>query len=222
MEYLHDLSNQGEVMALEVISFGFGRTATLSLKAALEEIGFGPCYHMESVLQNMEERVPHWNAAVEGKADWHALYSGFHSAVDWPTSAFWRELLEAYPEAKIILSSRSVESWYESISQTILAVLTAPEKWPEEQREWLEMVCKVVIDRSLGGKTDRDGVIAAFEAHEAAVKKAVPADNLLVFEAKDGWGPLCEFLGKPVPSGPYPRSNSREEFFALLAGGGEG
>ena len=129
-------------------------------------------------------------------------------------------MIEAYPQAKIVLSSRSAESWYASISQTILAVLTSREKWPEQQREWLEMVCKVVIDRSLGGKTDRDGVIAAFEAHEAAVKEAVPADNLLVFQAKYGWGPLCEFLAKPAPSGPYPRSNSREEFFELLAGGG--
>ena len=141
-------------MSLEVISFGFGRTATMSLKAALEELGYGPCYHMDVVLQNMEERVPQWSAAVEGRPDWAAIYSGFHSAVDWPTSAFWRELVAALPEAKFILSSRSVESWYESISQTILAVLTAREKWPEAQREWLEMVSKVVIDRSLGG---RDG-----------------------------------------------------------------
>lgn len=208
-------------MALQVISFGFGRTATLSLKEALEELGFGPCYHMDQVLQDMENRVPGWNAAVAGNPDWDAIYSGFHSAVDWPTAAFWRELIEAYPDAKFILSSRSVESWYESISQTILAVLTAPEKWPEEQREWLEMVSKVVIDRSLGGKTNRDSVIAAFEAHEAAVKEAVPANDLLVFEARQGWGPLCDFLGKPVPSGPYPRSNSRQEFFELLASGGE-
>jgi hypothetical protein len=208
-------------MALEVISFGFGRTATLSLKAALEEIGCAPCYHMDVVLQDMPNRVAGWNAAIDGHPDWDAIYSGFRSAVDWPTSAFWRELLEAYPQAKIILSSRSVESWYQSFSQTILAVLMAPEKWPDEQRDWLEMVRKVVIDRSLGGKTDREGVMAAFEAHEAAVKAAVPADNLLVFEAKDGWAPLCEFLGVPTPATPYPRSNSREEFFALLAGGGK-
>lgn len=207
-------------MSLQVISFGFGRTATLSLKAALEELGYGPCYHMDNVLQDMEERVPLWNAAVKGKPDWEAIYSGFHSAVDWPTSAFWRELVAAYPQARFILSSRSAQSWYESISQTILAVLTAPEKWPEEQREWLEMVSKVVIDRSLGGKTDRESVIAAFEAHEAAVKEAIPKEDLLVFRASDGWAPLCEFLGKPVPASPYPRTNSREEFFALLASGG--
>ena len=207
-------------MALEVISFGFGRTATMSLKMALDDIGCGPCHHMDIVLQDMPKHVPMWNAAADGNPDWEAIYSGYSAAVDWPTAAFWRELIEAYPKAKFILSSRSAESWYQSISQTILAVLTAPEKWPEEQREWLQMVCRVVIDRSLGGKTDKDSVIAAFEAHEAAVKEALPADKLLVFQATDGWGPLCEFLGKPMPSEPYPRSNSREEFFALLAGEG--
>lgn len=208
-------------MSLQVISLGFGRTATLSLKAALEQLGFGPCYHMDQVLREMDERVPGWNAAVEGKADWEAIFDGYRSAVDWPTAAFPKELIATYPDAKILLSSRSVESWWESISQTILAVLTAPEKWPEEQRAWLEMVCRVVIDRSLGGRTDREGAMAAFEAHEAAVKAAVPDGNVLVFQAKDGWEPLCDFLGVPVPDGPFPRSNSRQEFFELLASGGE-
>ena len=205
-------------MTLQVISFGFGRTATMSLRMALEQIGFGPCHHMEAVLDDMPRHVPLWNAAAAGNPDWEAIYDGFNAAVDWPTAAFWRELTDVYPDAKYILSSRSVESWYKSISQTILAVLTAPEKWPEEQREWLEMCVKVISGGSFGGKTDKDSVIAAFNAHEAAVKAAVPAENLLVHRATDGWEPLCRFVGKPVPDGPYPRSNSREEFFALLAG----
>ncbi|PKP83777.1 MAG: hypothetical protein CVT80_12025, partial [Alphaproteobacteria bacterium HGW-Alphaproteobacteria-2] len=110
-------------MTLQVISFGFGRTATLSLRMALEKLGFDPCYHMESVLVDMPARVPHWNAALDGRADWATLYDGFASAVDWPTAAFPVELLAAFPQAKIILSTRSPESWCASISQTILAVL---------------------------------------------------------------------------------------------------
>lgn len=208
-------------MSLQVISFGFGRTATLSLKAALEQLGFGPCYHMDQVLQEMDERVPGWNAAVDGSADWESIFDGYRSAVDWPTAAFPKELIAAYPEAKVLLSSRSVESWWESFSQTILAVLTAPDRWPDEQRAWLEMVSRVVIDRSLGGRTDREGAMAAFEAQEAVVKAAAPGGNVLVFQARDGWEPLCEFLEVPVPEGPFPRSNSRQEFFELLASGGE-
>lgn len=205
-------------MALKVISAGFGRTATMSLKMALEELGFGPCYHMEAVLQDMPERVPHWNAVLAGRPDWASTYAGFDSAVDWPTAAYWQELVDEYPDAKVVLSTRSAESWYQSISQTILAVLDAPGKWPPEQRAWLAMVRAVVIDRSLGGRTDRDGIIAAFNAHQTAIKARVPADKLLIFSAGDGWEPLCAFLGKPVPDTPYPRSNSRQEFFALLAG----
>ncbi len=207
-------------MALQVISFGFGRTATLSLRMALEELGFGPCYHMESVLADMPARVPHWTAALDGRADWDATYDGFASAVDWPTAAFPTELLAAYSEAKIILSTRSAESWYASISQTILAVLSAPDKWPPEQRDWLEMVRRTVVERSLGGCADAEGAMAAFRAHEAAVKAAVPPERLLVFEARDGWAPLCAFLDTEVPEQPYPRSNTRDEFFALLAAGG--
>jgi hypothetical protein len=204
---------------MQAISTGFGRTATMSLRMALEQLGLGPCYHMESVLEDMGTKVPHWNAALAGAPDWQKTFDGFQSAVDWPTAAFWSELITQYPEARIIHSTRDAESWYNSISQTILAVLLSPDKWPDAQREWLEMVCHVVIDKSLGGKTDKDGAIAAFNAQEEAVRAAVPADNLLVFQAKDGWEPLCAFLDKPVPEGPYPRSNSREEFFAILAQG---
>ena len=154
--------------------------------------------------------------------DWDATYAGYNSAVDWPTAAFWQDLAARYPTAKFIHSTRSAESWYNSFSQTILAVLAAPDKWPEPQRDWLEMVHRVVIQRSLGGKTDRDSLIAAFTAQEAAVKAAIAPENLLIYRAGDGWEPLCAFLGKPVPSTDYPRSNSREEFFALLAAGDAG
>ena len=176
---------------------------------------------MDQVLREIEERVPGWNAAIDGDADWEAISTAIGRRSTGRPPPFPRELIAAYPDAKVLLSSRSAESWWDSISQTILAVLTAPEKWPDEQREWLEMVSRVVIDRSLGGRTDREGAMAAFEGHEAAVKAAVPDGNVLVFRAKDGWEPLCDFLGVPVPDGPFPRSNSRQEFFELLASGGE-
>ena len=193
----------------------------MSLRTALNQLGLGPCYHMEDVLQAMPARVPQWTAALDGTPDWEATFDGFNSAVDWPVASFWEELAAQYPQAKFILSSRSAESWYKSISQTILAVLSAPDKWPEPQREWLEMVYRVVVDRSLGGHMDEAGAIAAYNAHEAAVKAAIPTERLLVHEARDGWPPLCAFLGHPVPDTPYPRTNSREEFFELMAQGGD-
>ncbi len=199
-------------MTLKVISAGFGRTGTMSLKTALEELGLGPCHHMIEVIHNGEAQVPLWNDALAGKPDFEAIYTGYNTAVDWPTAAFWKELADHYPDAKIVLSSRSAESWYSSISETILAVAWAPEKWPPQAVDWFKMVMKV-LERSFGTARTKDELIAAFHAHEANVKAAIPAGRLLVHSAKDGWDPLCAFLGVPVPETPYPRSNSKEEFF---------
>jgi hypothetical protein len=194
----------------------------MSLKLAIEELGFGPCHHMDEVLHNGETQIPLWNDAYAGWPDFEAIYRNYRSAVDWPTAAFWRELAEQYPEAKILLSTRSAESWCESISGTIMTILLAPETWPEHARPWLEMVTDVVIERSLGGKTGKDDMIAAFNAHEAEVKATIPADRLLVFDVRQGWEPLCRFLDRPVPSTPFPRTNSKEEFFELVSAGMEG
>jgi hypothetical protein len=194
----------------------------MSLKLAIEELGFGPCHHMDEVLHNGETQIPLWNDAYAGRPDFEAIYRNYRSAVDWPTAAFWRELAEQYPEAKILLSTRSAESWCESISGTIMTILLAPETWPEHARPWLEMVTDVVIERSLGGKTGKDDMIAAFNAHEAEVKATIPADRLLVFDVRQGWEPLCRFLDRPVPSTPFPRTNSKEEFFELVSAGMEG
>jgi hypothetical protein len=199
-------------MTLKAISAGYGRTGTMSLKLALEQLGFGPCHHMIEVIENGEAQVPLWNEALAGKPDFDAIYKGYSSAVDWPSAAFWKELADYYPDAKIILSSRSAESWYGSISETILATVWAPDKWPPQAVEWFKMVSKV-LERSFGGAKTKDELIANFLAHEAEVKAAIPADRLLVHSAKDGWEPLCAFLGVPVPEGDYPRTNSKEEFF---------
>lgn len=199
-------------VALKVISAGFGRTGTMSLKLALEQLGFWPCHHMIEVIEHGDRQVPLWNDALAGKPDFDKIYDGFSAAVDWPTAAFWKELADYYPDAKIILSSRSPESWYNSISETILATVWAPDTWPPQAVEWFTMVTKV-LERSLGEAKERDDIIAAFISHEVAVRSAIPPERLLVHQAKDGWGPLCAFLGVPVPADPYPRTNSKEEFF---------
>lgn len=202
-------------MTLSVISAGFGRTGTMSLKLALEQLGHGPCHHMAEVIENGAVQVPLWNDALAGNPDFETIYQGYNSAVDWPSAAFWKELAEAYPDAKIILSTRSAESWYDSISETILATVWAPETWPPQAVEWFRMVTKV-LERSFGEAKDKDSLIAVFNAHEAAVKAAIPAERLLVHSARDGWEPLCAFLGAPVPDTPYPRTHSKEEFFETM------
>ncbi|MEZ5985909.1 MAG: sulfotransferase [Hyphomonas sp.] len=199
-------------MTLKVISVGFGRTGTMSLKLALDQLGYWPCHHMIEVIENTDRQVLLWSDALAGKPDFDAIYDGYAAAVDWPTAAFWKEVADYFPEAKIILSTRSPESWYDSISQTILASLWAPDTWPPQAVAWFRMVEKV-IERSLGDARQKDDLIAAFIAHDVAVKATIPPERLLVHEAKDGWEPLCAFLGVPVPFEPYPRANTKDEFF---------
>ena len=198
-------------MALKVVGAGIGRTGTMSLKIALEQLGFGPCHHMVELLKDMPRQLPLWQAAVAGEPDWDAVYEGYRSAVDWPTARFYRELHAAFPDAKFVLGHRSPESWAESFSHTIYLSLADIEKAPEEQREWLRMVAKILEQTGIPPGLDAEGLAGA-------VKAAIPPERLLVFEARDGWEPLCAFLGVPAPDGPYPRTNDRAEFWEHMKG----
>ena len=200
-------------MSIQLIGAGVGRTGTMSLKLAINRLGLGPCHHMDAVLHGMPVHVPLWSAALNGQSDWEAIYSGFNSAVDWPTAGFFRELVVAYPSAKFVLTRRSPESWADSFGATIYKVLAEKDQAPPEMKDWLEMVSGVVAHTGFPPGMDRDGLMSAFVAHNEAVKNVIPASRLLVYQVKEGWGPLCDFLGVPAPSEPFPRTNDREEFW---------
>ena len=205
-------------MMLKVIGTGVGRTGTYSLKTALNELGVGPTYHMEEVMKNMSTHLPMWVAAGQGKPDFASIYQGYGSAVDWPTSGYYRELFAAYPKAKFIHTTRSAESWAESFSETIYKLLAGKQHGPKDMLPWLDMAEKVITKTGFPPGLDMEGLTKAFNAHDRAVKAAIPAKQLLVFEVKDGWKPLCAFLGTGVPNMPFPRSNNRQEFWDLVAG----
>ena len=196
-------------MTLAVIGAGFGRTGTLSMKAALEILGFGPCHHMMTVIADPEQkRVWRAAAAKGGRPDWNEAYAGFRSAVDWPTAYYWRELGEHFPDAKMLLTIRSPESWYASMTKTVANAL-GPGNDPAS------LGVKLIGEGTFGGRfNDRAHAIAVYEKHNAAVRDAVSPERLLVFEVGDGWEPLCRFLGVPVPDVPFPQTNSTEEFAA--------
>jgi sulfotransferase family protein len=226
---------------MKVIGAGFGRTGTASLKAALELLGYGPCYHMSAVIAE-PYRVRQWLEIGEGGAserepsggekhstpDWDAMFAGFQATLDWPAAAYWRELAEHYPDAKVILSVRDPEQWYESVSATIFASALAERRpLPLRRRviRWLvtrrapdfalmpRMSKATVMDRIFDGRIDdRAHVLKVFEQHIAEVKAAIPPDRLLVFDVAEGWAPLCEFLGRPVPDEPFPQVNERVAF----------
>lgn len=209
-------------MTLSVIGAGLGRTGTLSLKHALEELGFGPCHHMEEVMKHPEQ-IPLWHAAGRGeKVDWEKLLAGYRSTVDWPSAQFWAELARAFPKAKVVLGVRDPERWYESFSNTILKLIQAPNPPPDPViRGILAMSKDVIMRRAFDGRLDDPAHIkACFRRHNEAVKAALPADRLLVFEAAEGWRPLCKFLGVPAPATPFPRVNSTAEFWEIIGRAG--
>lgn len=199
-------------MALKVIGAGLGRTGTASLKVALEQIGFGPCYHMGEVLPH-PERVPLWVEAGKGNADWDAIFDGYQSAVDYPSCSFWREQLDYYPDAKVILSTRPAESWFESVNNTIMSrevnewLRTGPMKEFFERCVWKDFEPHIL---------DRDYMVAYFKRREEEIKRELSPDRLLVFNVKEGWEPLCRFLGVEAPDTEFPRVNSRKEAREVL------
>ena len=201
---------------MDVIGVGVGRTGTYSLRLAINRLGLGPCHHMEDVLENMPAQVPLWSAAVDGSPDWGAIYSGYPSAVDWPTACFYRELVKEFPSAKFVLTQRSPENWADSFGSTIFKLLSERDQAPPEMHAWLDMALSVVNKTGFPAGLDRDGLISAFVAHNEAVIEMIPASQLLVFSVKEGWEPLCTFLDVPVPDESFPRSNNRAEFWDLV------
>jgi hypothetical protein len=205
-------------MALNVIGAGVGRTGTYSLKLAINQLGAGPCHHMEEVLHNMPVQVPLWASAAAGKADWSAIFRGYDSAVDWPTACFFRELLEEYPTAKFILTERDPERWADSFGATIYKLIAGRDEAPEEMRAWLDMASAVIAKTGFPSGLEHDELVRAFNAHNDAVKETVPQNQLLVFDVREGWGPLCDFLEMPIPDEDFPRTNHREEFWDRVNG----
>jgi hypothetical protein len=205
-------------MALRLIGAGFGRTGTLSLKVALEQLGFGPCYHMTEVLL-APESMALWVRAAEGKPDWETIFKGFTSTVDFPGCTFWRELSQFYPAAKVLLSVRDPEKWFESTQATIFSehAIGMLSGIPPMK----EFMSNVTWSHFGDHIHDKDFMMAAFKRHNAEVERTIPKDRLLVYEASEGWAPLCKFLDVPVPDAPFPRINSREEMAALIASQGE-
>jgi hypothetical protein len=205
-------------VSIEVIGAGFGRNGTLSLKYALEKLGFEKCYHMLELNQEKDEDLA-WMALARGEpVDFDKLFEGYRASVDWPSCNFWREQMAWYPDAKVILSERDPDRWYASIMNTIYPFSVEARKMddPLMQRR-SKMVFELVWDGVFDGRMeDKDHVIGVYLAHNQAVKDEVPPEKLLVFESSQGWAPLCEFLDRPLPDEPYPKVNTTEDALAMI------
>jgi hypothetical protein len=205
---------------LKIVGAGWGRTGTTSTLGALNDLGFGPCYTFYTLMSEKPEHFARWQAAYAGEPmDWPDLFTGYNSVVDWPACDFYPELLKEWPEAKVILNVRDPESWYTSMVNTIWEVYEnmrqagqAPENNPLYRLGRTMMWQGAFHDRF----EDKAYAIELFEQHNAQVKASLPAEKLLVFDVKQGWEPLCRFLGVPVPDKPFPRLNDTEFFRARV------
>lgn len=212
---------------LKIIGAGFGRTGTLSLRGALEFLGFTKCYHMMETLANPEHLFV-WEkfrlARRQGKfIDWETLLQGYQATLDWPACFFYKELMQHYPEAKVILSIRDPEKWYVSTLQTIYNAHrnvspNFPDKATRGFRYFVAMVENIIWKGTFHGKfEDKAYALEVFNRHIEEVKQTVPAERLLVYEVKEGWEPLGRFLNVPVPHNqPFPHHNASAEFENLI------
>lgn len=217
------------IMSLQVIGAGVGRTGTESLKLALEQLGFGKCYHMFELMKNPNHLVE-WKKLEAGQLpDYGKLFAGYSSSVDFPACIYYKEFLEQYPDAKVILTVRNADQWFDSASKTIfrpipgflLGFLKIMGIFFHKAKAFplgYDYAKRIVHQHFFDGKTtDREHCVAVYQAWNEEVKRNVPADKLLVFEVKQGWEPLCRFLNVPVPQNPFPQANKGESFLKNIS-----
>lgn len=205
-------------MALKVIGAGFGRTGTLSLKAALEELGFGPCHHMSEVFASPRQ-LALWQSVVDGsEIDWNEIFYGYSACVDWPSAYFWQSLAEHYADARVILGTRDPETWYESFNRTILHLAKTVNRIEDPHTRGVVDMGNRIIRHGVFGNTlpTRERAVEVFREHEERVKRAIDPARLLVFDIRQGWEPLCEFLDVDVPATDFPRLNDERQFKELV------
>jgi len=201
---------------MKIIGAGFGRTGTSSVKVALDDLGFGPCHHMTELF-NQPERATLWEAAAAGHpVDWDELLAGYQSTVDWPACTFYAQLMEAYPEALVLLTVRDPERWYQSCRDTIYRSSASRADAPDANAPdpVAHMIDTIIWQGTFGGAfEDKQRAISIFQRHNQEVQERVPSDRLLVYEVKQGWEPLCRFLGVDAPAGtPFPHLNDTMTF----------
>jgi hypothetical protein len=217
---------------LKLIGAGLPRTATLSQKIALEMLGLGPCYHMANMLNDLDLVQP-WAGALKGNVNWDEIFEGCLATVDWPGAFFYRELIEVYPDAKVLLSVRDGDAWARSMRDTIWGALygdtmlrdlsSARVRIDPGWRGYIELMTEMWqrtgLLTTMEAATEPGALAQVMERYNEEVIRTVPSDRLLVWSPADGWEPLCGFLGVSVPQAPFPRVNDTEMFTGWIVEG---
>jgi hypothetical protein len=217
---------------MKVIGAGLPRTATTTQMIAFEMLGFGPCYHMRNVLADLENELPHWETAVDGRPDWNAVFGDAQSTCDWPSARFYADLIDFYPEAKVVMTVRDGKSWVRSMRETVWGLFFANSvmRHVSDARRCIDPLWERYItlmsrmnwgaEGAMAGDHQSDqGLIEIMERWNDQVKDTVPSGRLLAWNPADGWNPLCEFLEVEVPAEPVPRVNDTAAFKEGITGG---
>ncbi|KAL5364693.1 P-loop containing nucleoside triphosphate hydrolase protein [Aspergillus floccosus] len=215
---------------MKVLALGVGRTGTASLRIALERLGYLKCYHMMSASMENPPDCLMWHDALcakydgvgeFGRKEWDQLLGECQAVCDWPACAFAKELIEAYPNAKVILTTRDVDSWHASVMKTVHWRVSDPEHRFVSNFSWAAGMYYPMLNKFFEtffrGDFPNKGKQVYLD-HVEEVRSLVPPERLLEYKISDGWGPLCEFLGEEVPDTPFPRGNDMADFFKRCRG----
>ena len=196
--------------ALQVIGAGLPRTGTTSLKAALEHLLGEPCYHMFELINAREAGMLWWQALLGDNDALASALDGYGAAIDWPASLFWRELRELHPQALVVLSHRAdAATWWASVDKTVWAMM----RRPDTDQAFGAFNVKMRERAELGSDWDvPEAAMARYDALYDDVVSAVPADQLIIWQASDGWHPLCAALDVDVPDIDFPYLNTTADF----------
>ena len=209
---------------MKMIGVGFGRTGTMSLKAALEELGAGPCFHMIDLImgENKERDLEYWIQIADGEpVDWDEVFEPWEATVDWPAASKWREMVDAFPDVPVLLNVREFDGFYKSCENTILAVkeaamageLTEDANREQPAPELWQAIEKLIWQGDFQGRfKDKEWVRQMYYERIETIKSEVPADRLVYWELGDGWDKLADALGVDVPDTPFPHLHDTNEF----------
>ncbi|KAL8846063.1 MAG: hypothetical protein Q9221_008825 [Calogaya cf. arnoldii] len=222
------------VVPMKVLVIGMLRTGTLSMQAALEDLGYKSTHHMHKVFQNPGSECSMWKEALEAKyqnkgrkftrKDWDQLLGHCQAVVDVPAAAFIPELYEAYPDAKVVIVQRDPDRWYESCCRTVMKFSSSPQlKILYFLDRWLVMrlapFMGLLLTSLFGPMTEdpvkrRENWIKGYTNAYDEVRRVVPPEKRLEYSLEQGWKPLCDFLGQDVPKKPFPHVNDSASFDA--------
>lgn len=220
-----------------LLCLGAPRTGTASMIEALRILGYKNCHHGWEITENLEQiwqwkvidrasdatfpNLPTYRNKPFSRAEWDEIF-GAYDAVSDVAALYATSIIPAYPGAKVILIERDVDRWYKSV-----VAITKNFDDPKYRSRAIRFgkfadfpvseVCFRMWQGWTGSESPNDihaNLKSAFIRHNEYVKEAVPAENLLKFNLGDGWGPLCQFLGTPVPDVPFPHVNDAADYKA--------